>query len=419
MNLKLKKSVVKLMNNEKVAWFAGNILNKEFIKKDDLEMPTMATDGVNIFYSEEWIEKCTNEEIQFCIVHEFFHIIFKHCHYVADLKLHPMISNIAQDIVINSILQEDGIGSAPEGIIKGNHYGEVEIEVSGVKFSFKDAHKKSFLEIYKEIMSKIPTPPPPPKGGEGDGDGKGKGKQGQGNEPSVKQNGQDVKTLDKTINKKLSQEQQDDVDGEVQQINASAKMKGIGGGLARALDALTKGVVPWKNYIRPVVDRATAGFPTYSRPRRRSPPTNVITPSIKRVGVNVTVAIDTSGSISDDVLKYFLGEIDNMLSSYPTGSVTVNALYHTDKVYSIQKNAKYIKEVVSKIESGGTCHHDVFDKSEELDSKILICLTDGYSSYPDTTTIRDVIFVCIEKDGRVPDFARRIDVDMATIIGGQ
>ena len=140
-------------------------------------------------------------------------------------------------------------------------------------------------------------------------------------------------------------------------------------------------------------------------------------PSIKRMGVNVTVAIDTSGSIDNKTLKYFLGEIDNLLNSYPKGSVTVNALYHTDRVYSIQKSAKYIKDVVSKVESGGTCHHDVFKKAEELNSKILVCLTDGYSDYPSTTTIKDTIFVCIEKSGRVPEFAKRIDIDMSTIGG--
>ena len=404
------------MNNEKVAWFAGSILNKEFVSKNDMPMATMATDGVNIFYADKWIDKCTDQEIQFCIVHEFYHIIFKHCHYTAELKLDPKISNIAQDIVINAMLKEDDIGRCPDGGITPNYHGTVEITINGIDFSFKEAYKKSFLEVYKEIMSKIPPSSPQPPNGQGDGKG-GKG-QGKG-KPKMQQNGEDVDTLDENTPKKLNQEQQDDVDGEVQQMNASAKMKGINGGLARVLDVLTKGVVPWKNYIRPVVDRATAGFPTYSRPRRRSPPTNVITPSIKRVGVNVTVSIDTSGSISDAVLKYFLGEIDNMLCSYPKGSVTVNALYHTDKVYSVQKNAKYIKEVISKVESGGTCHRPVFEKAEELKSKILICLTDGYSSYPKTTTIRDVIFVCIDKDGTVPDFARRIDVDMATIIGGQ
>lgn len=406
MNKKLKKNIIKLMNNEKVEWFAGNILNKEFILKNDLPMPTMATDGINIFYTDEWIEKCSDEETQFSIVHEFFHIIFKHAHYVKELGLNPTVANIAQDIVINSILVSDNIGSCPKGVIRPNYYGETKIELNGKEFVFKDADKKNFLAIYKEIMKDMP------EGGE-------KGKPGEGGFPGVKikQDGNDVKPLDKTINKKLSQEQKEDVDGEVQQLNAGAKIKGVGGSLARALEELTKGVVPWKNYIRPVVDRATAGFPTYSRPKRRSSPTNVIMPSIKRMGVNVTVAIDTSGSIGSKTLSYFLGEIDNLLSSYPKGSVKVNALYHTDRVYSIQKNAKYMKDIISKVEGGGTSHLEVFEKAEELNSKVLICLTDGYSEYPNTTTIKDVIFVCIDKNGRVPDFARRIDVDVSTIGG--
>ena len=86
-------------------------------------------------------------------------------------------------------------------------------------------------------------------------------------------------------------------------------------------------------------------------------------------------------------------------------------------MYSIQKSAKYIKDVVSKVESGGTSHQDVFVQAEELKSKVLICLTDGYTDYPKTTNIGNVIIVCIEKNGSTPDYARRIDVDMATFGG--
>jgi len=412
MNQKLKKNIIKLMNNSKVEFFAGNIINKEFILKNDLPMPTMGTDGVKIYYTDDWINKLSDEEIQFSIVHEFYHIMFMHPHYVAELGLNPEVSNIAQDIVINALLQHDGIGKPPKGVITANYNGTVNITLNGKEFKFEDAYTKSFLPIYREIMDNIPEQP---KGGNGNGNGNGNSGNG---EPTMEQDGDGVKTLDKVIPKKLTKGEKEDVDGEINQINASGKMRGVDSGFARVLDKLTRGVVPWRNYIRPVIDRATAGFPTYSRPRRRVSGGQIIFPSIKRMGVNITVAIDTSGSIDNKTLSYFLGEIDNMMTSYPKGSVTVNALYHTSNVYSIQKSCKYMKDVISKVESGGTSHLEVFEKAEELKSKVLICLTDGYSEYPDTTSIKDVIFVCIEKSGSVPEFARRIDVDLEAINNG-
>ena len=381
------------MNNDKVAFFVGNILNKEFICKNDMDMPTMATDGKVIYYADEWIEKLNDEEIKFSVVHEFLHILFRHPHLVKTLSLNNEVANIAADIVINAILVSDSIGSAPDGVIKPDWNG-LNITINNVKFYFEEPENKNFLEIYKEIMDKLPTPPP--------------GNNGY----SMQQNGDNKETLDKIIPDKLTPEELEDNEGEANQINASAKTKGSSGALTRAIDELTKGVVPWQNYIRPVIDRATAGYPTYTRPKRRTSPTNVIFPSIKRMGVHVTVSIDTSGSISDKELSYYLGEIDNLLSSYPKGSVTVNALYHTDKVYSVTKSAKYIKDIVSKVESGGTSHLEVFEKAEELKSKVLICLTDGYSDYPDTTTIHNVLFVVTDKGGTVPPFAKRIDVNI-------
>lgn len=403
MNTKLRKALIRMMNFDKVSFFVGEILNKEFVLDNSLPMPTMATDGVKIYYTDEWVDKCSDDELVFSIVHEFFHIIFKHPHFVKTMNLHQKASNIAQDVVINAILQKDGIGSAPEGVITANYNDTVTLDVNGQKIRIEKASEKSFLEVYK-LLPKIP--PPKDGGGNGQSDPYGNYK--------VKQDGESVGGKDNIIPKELTEEEQASIDEETNNIEAAAKSKGIGTAFARSVGELTKGVVPWKNYIRPSIDRATAGFPTYSNPNRRNTSRNIIKPSIKRLGVNVTVAIDTSGSIGKETLSYFLGEIQNILDSYPRGSVTANVLYHTDEVYAKQEKCKDMKEMMTTIKSGGTCHHDVFKQAEELNSKVLVCLTDGYTDYPATTTVQDTIIVCIEKNGSCPKFAKRIDVDTAT-----
>ena len=402
MNKKLRKALIRMMNMDKVGFFVGEILNKEFVLDNTLPMPTMATDGIKIYYTDEWIEKCSEDELVFSIVHEFFHIIFKHPHFVKTMNLHQEASNIAQDVVINAILQKDSIGSAPSGVITADYNGSVTLNVNGTKIKIDDAHEKSFLEVYK-LLPKIP----PPKGGSGSG------KDPYGNY-KIKQDGEAVTGKDNIIPKELTEDEEASVDEETNNIEASAKSKGVGTSFARAIGELTKGVVPWKNYIRPVIDRATAGFPTYSNPSRRNTSSNIIKPSIKRLGVHVTVAVDTSGSIGKKTLSYFLGEIQNILDTYPMGSVTAHVLYHTDEVYATIENCKNMKEMLTTIRSGGTSHVDVFEKAEELNSKVLICLTDGYTDYPESTKVNDTIIVCIEKGGTVPPFARRIDVDTTT-----
>ena len=398
MNTKLRKALIKMMQSSKVDFFVGEILNKEFVLDNKLPMPTMATDGLKILYTDEWVDKCSMEELIFSITHEFMHIIFKHPDAVKTMNLHPQKANIAMDVVINGMLCKDNIGSAPEGVIKPDYYGTVELDFGKQgKVTVKEAHNKSFLEVYKML---------PDFKDDGSGGYGGTIKDGDGEE---------IRATDDLIPQKLTEEQSQEVDAGVHNIEANGKMKGVGTSFTRKLDELTKGVVPWKNYIRPAVDRAVAGYPTYSKPNRRGHGLGgIIRPSIIREGINVTVAVDTSGSISNRVLSYFLGEIDNLMNSYPKGSVTANCMYHTDEVYRIEKDCKLTKEMLGEIKSGGTCHHEVFEKSEELNSKVLICLTDGYSDYPETTTIGNVIFVCIEKSGSVPAFAKRVDVDSST-----
>lgn len=70
-------------------------------------MPTAATDGKNKFYGEAFIKDMTRKQLRSIALHENSHVALGHCiQYKALVDKWPRLSNIAQDYVINGMLEE-------------------------------------------------------------------------------------------------------------------------------------------------------------------------------------------------------------------------------------------------------------------------------------------------------------------------
>lgn len=131
----------------------------------------------------------------------------------------------------------------------------------------------------------------------------------------------------------------------------------------------------------------------------------LIIPGYVKEGVKVAIGIDTSGSIGTQEIMYYLGEIENLFKQFDHGSVTATLLLHHSHVYR-QYDIDDIRDLGKlKTESGGTSHVDVFEKAEEMNAKVLICLTDGFSSFPESTSIQKVLWIVTNENGmsHIPD----------------
>ena len=96
------KARAKLMKGN--VGMATMLLNLELIEASE-RCETMATDGVNIYWNDEFVKTLTDEEIQAVLVHEASHVIWEHPLRLA--KRNHMIWNIATDYVINAWLKYD------------------------------------------------------------------------------------------------------------------------------------------------------------------------------------------------------------------------------------------------------------------------------------------------------------------------
>ncbi len=90
--------------------FGSVIANTNFIEEKRMysnKIPTLGTDGSNIYYHPDAINSVTEEEKLFLFAHEICHIAFNHIlrREGKDKKLW----NIATDAVINALLNKDGL----------------------------------------------------------------------------------------------------------------------------------------------------------------------------------------------------------------------------------------------------------------------------------------------------------------------
>lgn len=85
--------------------FTNTILNVRFCLTNDPVPADAFTDGRNIFYKSELLEE-SEEEIEFTFCHELLHIVLKHVFRNADKD--PDLLNYVEDAVINQMLEKMG-----------------------------------------------------------------------------------------------------------------------------------------------------------------------------------------------------------------------------------------------------------------------------------------------------------------------
>ncbi len=99
--------VKKIRNKTLVKYpYFGTITTNVTFHEDD-SIDTACTDGFDIYYSKEFMDSLTEEQQIFVIAHEISHIAFNHINRRVDKD--PEIWNIATDAVINAFLMEDGL----------------------------------------------------------------------------------------------------------------------------------------------------------------------------------------------------------------------------------------------------------------------------------------------------------------------
>jgi predicted metal-dependent peptidase len=270
--------------------------------------PTTGTDARKFYYNPDYIQALSLAQTQFVLAHEALHCALSH--FARRQHRDQKRWDIACDLAVNPLLINDGLTPPPGALYDMGFDGMTAEEIyPAIEDQFDEPMDRHLYDEQNQSeqgggqgQSKPDQPPQPDAGGGGAG-----GEAGQGGEGEQRGGqAQPPQPLTPDERETLHTQWQQRLAGAAQMAMQAGKM---GGAMARLVDHLLQPQLPWRNLLAHYVSSIARDDYSYARPSaRRGDP--VIYPSLRSDEINLTVALDTSGSITDAELREFVAEID-------------------------------------------------------------------------------------------------------------
>ena len=181
-----------------------------------------------------------------------------------------------------------------------------------------------------------------------------------------------------------------------------SRQKGkLPGGMETIIQDILQPKLNWKDILRDKVTSVAKNDYRWNPPNKKMLHQGFIFPGISGEEIKIAAAIDTSGSISDDILAEFLGEIDGICNSYQCYTLHLFAAdANIAKYWELHEMDPIPRNMPGR---GGTDFRPVFEDLEKGDKEfsVLIYLTDLCGTFPDKAPDFPVIWVSTD-DSKVP-----------------
>ena len=356
------------------------------IVKEDIRAVTMATDGSYLIYNSNWVVSLSEDELRGVICHEAMHPALGHL-WRRGSRDHVKF-NYACDYVINGILTKNNF-TLPEGVLLDHQYDKMSAE---------------------EVYAQLPDPPESECGmGKGqslggggtidnhdywdgaaskkeDGEGGGQGKMLENNEQIWKER--------------------------LARAAIAAKIQGnLPSDIESLVDAAVEPKLPWRELLRNYIQDTTKTEYRMMPPSKRYLHIPIYMPSLKGEFLEIAVAVDTSGSISQPELETFVSEMQGIAGQFENYRIHVYACDAAIHGYDvIETHDEWPKSYKGR---GGTDFRPVFQDIEEkgLEISVLVYLTDSYGSFPEIPPSYPTLWVINQPNSEVP-FGDQIFLDM-------
>lgn len=349
---KLLLSRLRILNSH---GFYGLLLMQMRFGIDD-ECQTAYTDGKRICFNSEFLDRLSNDELDFVLMHEVLHVALGHCN--RGLQYNQELFNIACDIVINSNIL----------LANNNILSKITIDGSPVMHQLPDGregHLYTAEEVYSILVKSVKK---------------------KNNKVTYESEAQ---FDDHGKWSKMSKEEKEELEHLVNQAieitQSSTNCGSVPLGLMRKFKELKDPTLSWKELINETLSFELNDY-SFAPPDRRYegdfflPDFNVYDLTTEEV----FCFIDCSGSVSDDDLTEAFSEINGALTQY-NGKIKLKLIFFDDALYEpvvVGTTDELLK--VTPRGGGGTNFINVFDYIDGLTElpKAMIILTDAYAEFP-------------------------------------
>lgn len=340
----LSRAKIHLMSTPDTTFFSVvccNLLH-EWTKK----LPTAATDGVRIFYNEEFFMHCKPAERIGLLLHEILHVVFQHMLPLPTGWNHRK-ANRAMDYAINLIIDKAKF-KLPDGALLDYQYDGM-----------------GWKEIYELLDD---------------------------------EDDDDLPMDDIIICDGNGSALKDQIDDIIVQAAQASQQAGdsagaIPGAVQRYLDDLLRPQIPWHTVMRKFFTKLAKVNYSFIKPNRRFFPQGILMPSMTGMKVSKgAVGVDTSGSVSIPMFNDMVAETAAILRDQQP---EVLHFLQFDTRICQHDELKTLRELKSVQFSGcgGTDIEPIMQWAKEENPNWLIVFTDGYFSDPKTKPKCPVIWV--------------------------
>jgi predicted metal-dependent peptidase len=361
------------------ASFFGNLATRLKLVNADEWCGTAATDGRHFYYNSRFIQMLRPKEIEFLFGHEVLHCVYDH--FGRRGSRDPQLFNIANDFAVNADLIKHRVGEKITTVpcLHDPKYDGLSSEEI-YDILYEKADKINIGDLLDKLIDEHLD-------GEGDADGEGSGDQeGQGKGRP-----------------KLSEADRQAIRDEIKEamLAAAATTDGAGNipaGVKRLIQDLTEPKMNWRELLRMQLESTIKSDYTWMRASRKGWHMDAVMPGMKLDPmIDIAVALDASGSISEKMLKDFLSEIQGIMDSFPAYRIHV-ITFDTEAYNPAQYNSENLDDICDyEVKGGGGTDFDCvynYLKENEIEPKRLVMFTDGYpfgswgdENYTDTVFI--------------------------------
>ena len=335
----------------------------KFSLNEDIE--SFLSDGDEYQYNGDYLNSLSVEEVALTLANAAMHKALSHKNRLS--KRQNWLWQLATDYAVNSILVENGLKLPDrvnydprfEGMYAEEIYAVLKDEIRNEEYNddedndtgFNESGKRKTKEEYKEEF------------------------------------------LSKDENRPV---QAVEADEEAFLENLYQKMESIGElpkGIERLFEKSEGGGIDWRSELyRYIQNHAKMDFSFYP-PNMKYLYRGYALPALKSDTLKISIAIDTSASVREDLLGEFFRELELILESFPNYEID---LIEAD--LKVRRHRVFMSgEIIDRNFLGGGCtdFRAVFSYIEENipDTKILIYFTDGMGIYPNKEPLFDTLWI--------------------------
>lgn len=390
------------------------LLLMHMIYSVDEEVETACTDGVRIIFGIKFLEKLSDEELDFVMMHEILHVALRHC--LRGKDCNDYLFNIACDIVVNSnILRENGMRTRSitiDGIGESMHLAP----------NGKEGHLYTAEEVYEMLISPKNSKKQNQsnnsdnrKSSGGNSGGSGGNSGGSGNSGGGSSSGgadwddhgrwgsrEDIEEVLKNVWAKRVNDA-----AAAMSIRDPSNSHGlIPLCVERLLEDLGRAKTDWRTVLNEFVQEEVNDY-SFSPPDRRFDGGDFFLPDFNEKDdfvENILFMVDTSGSMSDKMVAAAFTEIKGAIDQFDGKLRGLIGFFDAAVVDPTPFSSLEEFRVIKPRGGGGTSFDIIFEyvhNKMEVPPACIIILTDGYAPFPKPDAARDIPVLWLLNNGVV------------------